>query len=58
MAAAAIGAYAYFTSNGSGTGSATVGTSQALTITQVGPRVNRAARALRARGAGDGVLGT
>ena len=33
-AAATVGGYAYFTSSGSGVGSATVGTSTALTITQ------------------------
>lgn len=36
IAISAVGAYAYFTSTGHGTGSATVGTSTALTITQTG----------------------
>ena len=34
VAISAVGAYAYFTSNASGNGSASVGTSSALTITQ------------------------
>jgi hypothetical protein len=36
VVAMAVGAYAYFTTTGSGVGSATVGTSSALTINQVG----------------------
>jgi hypothetical protein len=34
--AAAVGAYAYFTSSGNGTGSATVGTDAGLVVTQTG----------------------
>ena len=36
MVAASIGAYAYFTTTGAGTGSGTVGTSKALVVNQAG----------------------